>query len=187
MWCRYNAVNFLTNIHKRHPIARPLGRGMGRLLWIQHLIDVLTQLLKLFMWYLTILDRVITALDCTYIYIYIGSCWLKCLLLNFAGFHWFCNNFTDWWHHPKWPSKSHEISRHFECKKCRVTRPVVSKHVSSMTLTQSTWALVQLWWHNQIRSYSTMVPSRVTWGKTPIGAKRPSRFSRIWRNKLTFW
>ena len=24
----YNAVNFLTNIHKRHPIARMLGLGM---------------------------------------------------------------------------------------------------------------------------------------------------------------
>ena len=33
--CRYNAVNFFT---KRHPIARPLGRGIGCLLWIQHLI-----------------------------------------------------------------------------------------------------------------------------------------------------
>ena len=36
--CRYNAVNFLINIHKRHPIARPLGRGMGCLcgssMWI---------------------------------------------------------------------------------------------------------------------------------------------------------
>ena len=31
--CRYNAVNFLTNIHKRHPITRPLGRDMGCLLW----------------------------------------------------------------------------------------------------------------------------------------------------------
>ena len=41
--CRYNAVNFLTNIHKRHPIARPLGRGNGCLLWIQHLIDILPQ------------------------------------------------------------------------------------------------------------------------------------------------
>ena len=29
--CCYNAVNFLENPHKRHPIARPLGRGMGRL------------------------------------------------------------------------------------------------------------------------------------------------------------
>ena len=39
VWCRYNAVNFLTNFHKRHPIARPLGRGMWCLLRIQHLID----------------------------------------------------------------------------------------------------------------------------------------------------
>ena len=25
VWCHYNTVNFLTNIHKTHPIARPLG------------------------------------------------------------------------------------------------------------------------------------------------------------------
>ena len=43
--CRYNAVNFLTKNHKRHPIARPLGRGMVCLLWIQHLIDILHQFL----------------------------------------------------------------------------------------------------------------------------------------------
>ena len=47
--CRYNAVNFLTNIHKRHPIARPLGRGMGCLLWIQRLIHILLQFLHLLM------------------------------------------------------------------------------------------------------------------------------------------
>ena len=41
VWCHYNAVNFLTNTHKRHPIARP----MGCLLWIQHLIDILPQFL----------------------------------------------------------------------------------------------------------------------------------------------
>ena len=29
MWCRYNVVNFVTNVHKIHPIAWPLGRGMG--------------------------------------------------------------------------------------------------------------------------------------------------------------
>ena len=29
MRCRYNAVNCLTTIHKRHPIARPLGWGIG--------------------------------------------------------------------------------------------------------------------------------------------------------------
>ena len=56
VWCRYNAVNFLTNIHKRHPIARPLGRDMGCLLWIQHLIDILPQSLQLFMQYLTTVE-----------------------------------------------------------------------------------------------------------------------------------
>ena len=43
--CCYNVVNFLTNIHKRHPIPSPLGWGMGCLLWIQHLIDILLQFL----------------------------------------------------------------------------------------------------------------------------------------------
>ena len=43
--CHYNVVNFLTNIHKRHLIARPLGCGLGCLLWIQHLIDILPQVL----------------------------------------------------------------------------------------------------------------------------------------------
>ena len=45
--CCYNAVNFLTNINKRHPIAHPLGRAMGCLLWIRHLIDILPQFLQL--------------------------------------------------------------------------------------------------------------------------------------------
>ena len=36
--CCYNSVNFLTNIHKRHFIAYPLGRVLGCLLWIKHLI-----------------------------------------------------------------------------------------------------------------------------------------------------
>ena len=52
--CRYNAANFLTNLYKRHPIAHPLGRGMGCLLWIQHLIDILLHYLKLLKQYLTI-------------------------------------------------------------------------------------------------------------------------------------
>ena len=43
--CCYNTVNFLTNIHKRHPIACTLGRGMGCLLWIHYLIDILPQFL----------------------------------------------------------------------------------------------------------------------------------------------
>ena len=41
VWCHFNMVNFLTNNHKRHPIACPLGQAMGCLLWIQHLIDIL--------------------------------------------------------------------------------------------------------------------------------------------------
>ena len=32
-WC-YNAINFIPNPHSRHPIARPWGRGMGCLLWV---------------------------------------------------------------------------------------------------------------------------------------------------------
>ena len=63
--CRFNAVNYLTNIHKRHPIARPTGRGMGCVLWIRHLIDILPQFLQIYMQCLTKLDRVITALICT--------------------------------------------------------------------------------------------------------------------------
>ena len=35
--CRYNAVTFLTNIHKRHPIARPSGQGMG---WVSYVDPV---------------------------------------------------------------------------------------------------------------------------------------------------
>ena len=72
--CRYNAVNFLKNIHKRHHIARPLGRGMGCLLWIQLLFDILPQFLQSFMQYPTILDRVTTALDCTSPYPIVNGC-----------------------------------------------------------------------------------------------------------------
>ena len=32
--CHYNAVNFLQNPHKRHPIARPFGRDMACILVI---------------------------------------------------------------------------------------------------------------------------------------------------------
>ena len=63
--CHYSAVNFQKNIHKWHPIARPLGRATGCLLWIQHLIDNLPQFLQSLMQNLTIVDRVIMALECT--------------------------------------------------------------------------------------------------------------------------
>ena len=62
--CRYNAVDFLQIHHKRHPIARPLGRGMGCLLLIGIYIQILPQSLQWCVQYHVILDRVITALDC---------------------------------------------------------------------------------------------------------------------------
>ena len=55
-WCRYNAVNFLTNIHKGHPIARPLGCSI----WLIFCLCSCHYSCNIF----TILDRVITALDC---------------------------------------------------------------------------------------------------------------------------
>ena len=64
VWCHYNTVNFLANIHKRHPIAHPLGQGMGCLLLIQHLIDILPQFLQSLMQYHTILDHITMAPDC---------------------------------------------------------------------------------------------------------------------------
>ena len=71
--CRYN--NFLQHIHKRHLIARPLGRDMWCLLWAQTLIDdIVPQFLQYCVQYHAILDRVIAAQDCmhnqvSYIYI----------------------------------------------------------------------------------------------------------------------
>ena len=65
MQCHYNTVTFLQNIHKRYPIARLSGRGMRCLLWVQPLIDILPQFLQWCVQYHVILDRVITALDCT--------------------------------------------------------------------------------------------------------------------------
>ena len=59
-----SAVITRSSIHKRHPIVYPLERGIGCLLWVQPLTDILPQFQQLFMQYLTILDRVIMALDC---------------------------------------------------------------------------------------------------------------------------
>ena len=43
--------------------------------------------------------------------------WLKtwiCFPSSFAAIQWFCDTFANRWHHPNWPSKSREISRHSE-------------------------------------------------------------------------
>ena len=51
--------NFLQNYHKRHPIARPLGRAMGCLLCIQTLIYIPYPSLKWYMQHRVILECVI--------------------------------------------------------------------------------------------------------------------------------
>ena len=37
--------SIFSHIHKRHPMTHPWGRGMGLILWIQYLIDILSQFL----------------------------------------------------------------------------------------------------------------------------------------------
>ena len=64
--CHCNMVNFIKDIHKRYLIAPQLALGMVCLLWIQHQIDILPQILQWCVQYLVILDRVLTVLDCMY-------------------------------------------------------------------------------------------------------------------------
>ena len=59
----YNTINFCWSTHKRHSIARPKGRGMGCLLWVQRatyykLIDI--ELYEIF----AIINRAIKGLHC---------------------------------------------------------------------------------------------------------------------------
>ena len=61
--CRYNAVSFLQNIHERHPIARPSGRGMCvRPLWLIFCLSSCNDVQ-----YHVISNRVITVLGCIYL------------------------------------------------------------------------------------------------------------------------
>ena len=66
-WARYSVV-LLWHGQFSHKYAqktdRPLGRGMGCLLWVWNLTDILPQFPQLFMQYFTILDHVIMAIDC---------------------------------------------------------------------------------------------------------------------------
>ena len=69
--CHYNKVNFVQNRYKIHPIACPLGRGMGCILWVQTLICTLLQSQQQCNPYQVIFDCIvtciITALECTYL------------------------------------------------------------------------------------------------------------------------
>ena len=58
MQCRYNAVYFLQNPLKIHPIVRPLGRGLGCILWVQTVIYFRHQSLQRCMLYHPIFYRV---------------------------------------------------------------------------------------------------------------------------------
>ena len=55
---------FSQNLHKRHPTARPFGRIMVCLLWIQSLVYILLHILQWCIQYHATLGRVITARDC---------------------------------------------------------------------------------------------------------------------------
>ena len=58
-WFHYNMMNFLKNLHNRHPIARPWGWGMECLLWVRSLIYTMSQWLQYFKSH-NIQDSVIT-------------------------------------------------------------------------------------------------------------------------------
>ena len=64
-------INFPQIPHNRHPIARPWGRNMGCLFWIQILIYVLPQQLEYGMQHHVVLDRVITALDFMWVFVFV--------------------------------------------------------------------------------------------------------------------
>ena len=51
------------NPHKIHPIPRPLGRGMGCILWVQTMIYTLPHSPQWCKQYYVILDRIITAVN----------------------------------------------------------------------------------------------------------------------------
>ena len=63
---KYNAVPYITQsiFSKIFTKYIPSGRGMGWLLWVQPLIDILSQFLQWCIRYLVILDRVIAASHC---------------------------------------------------------------------------------------------------------------------------
>ena len=63
--CHYIAVNVLQNTHKRHPIARLGGRGMGCLSWLLTLMYVLLQSVLCWLPNHMMLDRFITVPDRT--------------------------------------------------------------------------------------------------------------------------
>ena len=64
-WFHCNTVNILQITHNRHPIARPWGRAMGCLLWVQSLFYVLPLSQHYCIQYIAMFDCVTTPLYCT--------------------------------------------------------------------------------------------------------------------------
>ena len=83
----YNTINFCSSTHKRHSIARPKGRGMGCLLWVQRATYWLCRLTKIELYKIcTIINRAIKGLHCIlklYYFMLNKSC--LSLSLNFVG------------------------------------------------------------------------------------------------------
>ena len=78
MQCHYNAVNFLENSHIRYPIAQPLGRAMGCLLWVHTWIYIRPLELQQCMQYL------MHAISC-HIGSYYDGTWLYIIISTFCG------------------------------------------------------------------------------------------------------
>ena len=92
---KYSAVTlqrgkFSQNYSQKTSHSSPAGVRYGVSLWIQHLIGFLPESLLSFMQYLTILDRVITVLDC--IILAIPALW--CLSHSKTGPKQYCGHTT---------------------------------------------------------------------------------------------
>ena len=100
--CRYNRANFIKNIHERHHVARPLGRGTGCHLCIQPQFIILPQFLQWCMHYLDLLDCLITALNCI---IFLNHFSISMILKTFSLISW----------HSRWQTRCLKLLQHLEC------------------------------------------------------------------------
>ena len=126
VWFHIKAVNFFTNIHKRHPIAHPLGRGMGCLLWTQHQIDILPQFLY-GMRYITTLDGMWSFDVCFYRKPW-SSCWTNSHVVSDLRCH--DTQMTSMWY-----SKSKQNVLQWASKEC----PRIYTHVSHLMVFCVVW------------------------------------------------
>ena len=93
---RYNTVaNFLPNPHIKHPIARPWGRDMGCLSWVQMVIHFLSQSLRYCMQSNAILHRrIITTNNCLITYC---TCYPSAVIRKMYSFHIMSRTKISYW------------------------------------------------------------------------------------------